>query len=105
MALSNGFLEDALPPHVDLIADTTNVTQFDRDLMNMRNLKTTLITHSLINWHISVTPKPNPAVRFVMGVIFNLMGARYRVINTVPEALAFLQASSNYNLTRTDLRE
>jgi len=30
---------------------------------------------------------------------------RYRGMKTVQEALAFLQASSNYDLTRTDIGE
>jgi len=98
-------MEQALPPHVDVIADGTSVTKFDPDLVNIRNLRGSLGKHPLVNWHIIVDPDPNPAMRFIGSIVFNLLGARYRVMSTVEEALAFLQAGNEQSLTRTDLGE
>jgi len=102
---ANILIQDALPPHIDAIFDVTDVTQFDSHLMNIRNLKTTSIKNPIINWYISVTPQPNPAVIFVATMLFKVLGSRYRGMNTIDEALTFLQAGSNYDLTRTDLAE
>lgn len=98
-------MADAVPPHVDVIANGTFVTQFDRNLVNIRNLRASLGKHPLVNWHIIVDPDPNPAMRFIGSIVFNLLGARYRVMNTVDEAFAFLQAGDAFPMTRTDLGE
>ena len=71
--------------------------------MNIRNLRGSLGKHPLVNWHIIVDPDPNPTMCFIGSIVFNLLGARYRVMNTVEEALAFLQAGEAQTLTRTDL--
>jgi hypothetical protein len=98
-------MEEALPPHVDVIANGTFVTQFDRNLVNIRNLRGSLGKHPLVNWHIIVDPDPNPAMQFLGSMVFKLLGARYRVMDTIESALAFLQATEPQPLIRTDLGE
>jgi hypothetical protein len=94
---------EALPPHIDVIANGTLVTQFDRDLVNVRNLSGSLGKHPLLNWHIIVDPDPNPAMKFLGSIVFKLLGARYRVMDTIEDALSFLQAGETFPMTRTDL--
>jgi hypothetical protein len=96
-------MEEALPPHVDVIANGTFVTQFDRNLVNVRNLRGSLGKHPMVNWHIIVDPDPNPAMQFLGSIVFKLLGARYRVMKTIEDALSFLQATEAQPLTRTDL--
>jgi hypothetical protein len=96
-------MEEALPPHVDVIANGTYVTQFDRHLINVRNLRGSLGKHPLVNWHIIVDPDPNPAMQFLGSIVFKLLGARYRVMKTIEEALSFLQAGEVSPLMRTDM--
>lgn len=98
-------MDEALPPHVDVIANGTFVTQFDRDLVNVRNLRGSLGKHPMLNWHIIVDPDPNPAMKFLGSIVFKLLGARYRVMATVEEALEFLQASEAFPMKRTDQGE
>jgi len=98
-------IQNALPPHVDLICDLTYITQFDSQLANIRKFKTIAIKYPHINWYISVRANSNPAMHFVATMVSSLIGVRYRGMKTVQEALAFLQASSNYDLTRTDIGE
>lgn len=98
-------MEEAIPPHVDVIANGTYVTQFDRNLVNVRNLRSSLGKHPMVNWHIIVDPDPNPAMQFLGSIVFKLLGARYRVMKTVDDALNFLQAGELSPMTRTDLGE
>lgn len=95
-------MEEALPPHVNVIVDSTLVTKFSPTLMNIKNLRSMLGKHPMVNWHIIVSPDPNPAMRFVGSIVFNLLGARLRVTPTVDEALQFLQAWESEQLKRTD---
>jgi hypothetical protein len=95
-------MEEALPPHVNVIVDSTLVTKFAPALMNIKNLRSMLGKHPMVNWHIIVSPEPNPAMRFVGSMVFNLLGARLRVTRTVDEAIQFLQAWESEQLKRTD---
>jgi len=95
-------MEEALPPHVNVIVDSTLVTKFASALMNIKNLRSMLGKHPMVNWHIIVSPDPNPAMRFIGSMVFNLLGARLRVSPTVDEAIQFLQAWESEQLKRTD---
>lgn len=95
-------MEDALPPHVHVIVDSTLVTKFASTLMNIKNLRGMLGKHPLVNWHIIVSPDPHPAMRFVGSMVFNLLGARLRVTKTVDEAIEFLQSCESEPLKRSD---
>jgi hypothetical protein len=95
-------MEEALPPHVNVIVDSTLVTKFAPALMNIKNLRSMLGKHPMVNWHIIVSPDPHPAMRFVGSMVFNLLGARLRVTPTVDEAIQFLEAWESDELRRTD---
>jgi hypothetical protein len=96
-------MEEALPPHVDVIANGTLVTQFDKDLVNVRNLSGSLGKHPMLNWHIIVDPDPNPAMKFLGSIVFKLLGARYRVMSSIDDALEFLGAREAFPMNRTDM--
>lgn len=98
-------MQQALPPHVHVIADGTRVTEFDKDLISIRTMHGALAKHPLVNWHIIVDPKPNPAMKFIGSTVFNLLGARMRVMTSIDEAMAFLQAGESEPLIRLKLDE
>ena len=78
-------------PLVHHINDTTDTGKIEVNLQTMQALMKSFKMPAGLGWHIEVNP--NPVNRMVSGIALQFAKARYRVVPTVDEAIAFLQAN------------
>lgn len=86
--IDNAELSDSATPLVHHLINIEEMTGFPRKINEVSNSVT--FASPQMGWLI-IVGKVNPIIRFFGGVITQVSKIRFRVIETMPEALEFLQ--------------
>lgn len=86
--LTSEFLVKGLPPHVHLIADTTNLEKFPTNLSLINGEASHHLRNPLLGWTIVISS--STATRFVSSIMTQVARVRFRMFATWEQSISFL---------------